>query len=280
MCRCVKLTGSSQIVCLKSFYVRKTPLTSALGFNPQTSGLIHPMCQSLPVLRHQPKTSKLFRLLWHIWVVSRRHTAWPVVLSPKAFFCIFQVDGVFVDLPFYHKDKLKAYISGVHGFIHTDFDLKVSFDWYSYARVIVPSMYANATCGLCGNNNEDTADDMTMKNGTLTSDEIQFADSWKVGEVPGCHAGCLNDCPKCSEEMKKTYRGDKYCGVIIKKNGPFHFCHKVIDPASYFDDCVFDTCQYKAHHDTLCSTISTYVTACQAQGIRIGKWRSAAFCSK
>ncbi|XP_059575337.1 IgGFc-binding protein [Alligator mississippiensis] len=190
-----------------------------------------------------------------------------------------QVDGVFVDLPFYHKDKLKAYISGVHGFIHTDFDLKVSFDWYSYARVIVPSMYANATCGLCGNNNEDTADDMTMKNGTLTSDEIQFADSWKVGEVPGCHAGCLNDCPKCSEEMKKTYRGDKYCGVIIKKNGPFHFCHKVIDPASYFDDCVFDTCQYKAHHDTLCSTISTYVTACQAQGIRIGKWRSAAFCS-
>ncbi|KAL8220189.1 UNVERIFIED_CONTAM: hypothetical protein K2H54_040286 [Gekko kuhli] len=49
-----------------------------------------------------------------------------------------QVNGVFVDLPFSYENKLKVYISGVHGFIKTDFDLRVSFDWYSYARVIMP----------------------------------------------------------------------------------------------------------------------------------------------
>ncbi|XP_034612835.1 IgGFc-binding protein-like [Trachemys scripta elegans] len=198
--------------------------------------------------------------------------------SPPSHFGI-EVDGVFVDLPFSHQHKFKAYISGVHGFIKTDFDLRVSFDWYSYARVIIPNTYANAVCGLCGNANQDPSDDLTMKNGTQTSDEIQFADSWKVGDVPGCSDSCTGDCSVCSESQKQTYKGDQYCGVLIRQNGPFRQCHVAIDPVPFFDDCVFDTCQYKGHRDTLCSAISAYVTACQARDIRIGQWRSASFCS-
>ncbi|KAF7242404.1 IgGFc-binding protein, partial [Varanus komodoensis] len=190
-----------------------------------------------------------------------------------------QVDGVFVDLPFFYENKLKIYISGVHGFIKTDFDLRVSFDWYSYARVIIPHSYANSMCGLCGNANQDPSDDFIMKDGTRATDEIQFADSWKVKEVPGCSAGCTTDCPVCKEAEKQVYKGDQFCGILIKKDGPFRQCHKVLDPSSYFDDCVFDTCQYKGHQDTLCSAISAYVTACQAQGIQIGPWRSSSFCS-
>uniref|UniRef100_A0A674IZK9 VWFD domain-containing protein n=1 Tax=Terrapene triunguis TaxID=2587831 RepID=A0A674IZK9_9SAUR len=191
-----------------------------------------------------------------------------------------QINGVFVDLPFSHQHKFKAYISGVHGFIQTDFDLRVSFDWYSYARVIIPNTYANAVCGLCGNANQDPSDDLTMKDGTQTSDEIQFADSWKVGEVPGCSSSCTGDCSVCSEAQKQPYKGDQYCGVITRQNGPFRQCHGAIDPAPFFDDCLYDTCQYKGHQDTLCSTISTYVTSCQARGIQIGQWRSPSFCSK
>ncbi|TFJ96037.1 F0F1 ATP synthase subunit alpha [Platysternon megacephalum] len=189
-----------------------------------------------------------------------------------------QVNGVFVDLPFSHQHKFKAYISGVHGFIQTDFDLRVSFDWYSYARVIIPNTYANAVCGLCGNANQDPSDDLTMKDGTQTSDEIQFADSWKVGEVPGCSSSCTGDCSVCSEAQKQPYKGDQYCGVLTRQNGPFRQCHGAIDPAPFFDDCLYDTCQYKGHQDTLCSAISAYVTSCQARGIRIGQWRSASFC--
>ncbi|XP_067399057.1 IgGFc-binding protein-like [Emydura macquarii macquarii] len=190
-----------------------------------------------------------------------------------------QVDGVFVDLPFSYQDKFKAYISGVHGFIKTNFDLRVSFDWYSYARVIIPDTYANAVCGLCGNANQDPSDDLTMKDGTRTSNNIQFADSWKVGEVPGCSSSCTGDCSVCSEAQKQTYKGDQYCGVLIREDGPLRDCYAAIDPTPFFDDCVFDTCQYKGHRDTLCSAISVYVTACQARGIRTGEWRSASFCS-
>nr|XP_028596464.1 IgGFc-binding protein-like [Podarcis muralis] len=188
-----------------------------------------------------------------------------------------KVNGVFVDLPFSHGKKLKVYISGVHGFIKTDFDLRVSFDWYSYARVIIPSTYANAVCGLCGNANQDPSDDFAMKDGAQTTDEIQFADSWKLKEVPGCSAGC-SDCPVCSEAEKQTYKGDQFCGILKRRDGPFRQCHETIDPTPYFDDCVFDTCQYKGHHDTLCSAISAYVTACQSLDIEVGKWRSDSFC--
>ncbi|XP_077193125.1 IgGFc-binding protein-like isoform X2 [Paroedura picta] len=190
-----------------------------------------------------------------------------------------QVNGVFVDLPFSYENKLKVYISGVHGFIKTDFDLRVSFDWYSYARVIIPNTYANAVCGLCGNANQDPSDDFAMKDGSQTADEIQFADSWKVKDVPGCSAGCTSNCQVCTAADKQPYKSNKYCGVLIRKDGPFSQCHEAIDPTSFFDDCVFDTCLYKGHHDTLCSAISAYVTACQAQGIPVGPWRSASFCS-
>ncbi|XP_067316856.1 IgGFc-binding protein-like [Anolis sagrei] len=190
-----------------------------------------------------------------------------------------QVNGVFVDLPFFYKNKLKVYASGVHGFIRTDFDLRVSFDWYSYARVILPSTYINAVCGLCGNANQDPSDDFAMRNGTQTKEEIQFADSWKLKDIPGCSAGYTSDHPACSTAEKETYKGDHYCGILIKRDGPFRQCHKAIDPTTYFDDCVFDTCAYRGHYETLCKAITSYVTACQNQGILIGEWRSPSFCS-
>ncbi|XP_026549084.1 IgGFc-binding protein-like, partial [Notechis scutatus] len=190
-----------------------------------------------------------------------------------------QVNGIFVELPFSYENKLSIYQTGVHGFIKTDFDLSVSFDWYSYARVIVPDSYANALCGLCGNANQDQNDDFLMKDGTQAEDEIQFANSWKMKDIPGCSSGCTKNCPVCSDAEKQTYQGPSYCGILTRKSGPFRQCYDAIDPQSYFDDCVYDTCVYEGHHKALCSAISSYVTACQAQGIQVEQWRSPSFCS-
>ncbi|CAM5134091.1 unnamed protein product, partial [Natator depressus] len=149
----------------------------------------------------------------------------------------------------------------------------------SLVRVTVPNTYANALCGLCGDNNQTASDDLTMRDGRRAANAVQFAESWKVGEVPGCSDSCTGKCLVCSEAQRQPYKGDRYCGVISRGDGPFRECHGVIDPAPFFDDCVFDTCQYKGLRDALCSAISAYVTACQARGIRIGQWRSASFCS-
>uniref|UniRef100_A0A8C4YFY3 VWFD domain-containing protein n=1 Tax=Gopherus evgoodei TaxID=1825980 RepID=A0A8C4YFY3_9SAUR len=190
-----------------------------------------------------------------------------------------KVDGVFTNLPFYHEEKLQAYVSGSHIVIKTAFGLRVTFDGSSLVRVTVPNTYASALCGLCGDNNQTASDDLTMRNGSRAANAVQFAQSWKVGEVPGCLPSCTTDCPVCSEAQRQPYKGDRYCGVITRGDGPFRECHEIINPAPFFDDCVFDACQYKGHRDALCSAISAYVTACQARGIQIGQWRSALFCS-
>ncbi|XP_074936282.1 IgGFc-binding protein-like, partial [Phalacrocorax aristotelis] len=190
-----------------------------------------------------------------------------------------KVNGILVDLPFSHGDKLQVYLSGVHGFIKTDFEVIVTFDWHSYARVILPDTYSHAVCGLCGDANGDPEDDFALPNGQRATNEIQFAGSWKVADVPGCGAGCTEGCQVCTEAEKRMYRGDKHCGVLVKKQGPFAPCHGAIDPNPYFNDCLFDTCLFEGHQETVCHSISAYATACQSQGIRIGPWRTNTFCS-
>ncbi|RMC09520.1 hypothetical protein DUI87_13672 [Hirundo rustica rustica] len=190
-----------------------------------------------------------------------------------------KVNGVLLDLPFTHNQQLQVSLRGVHGFITTDAGVTVTFDWYSYARVIIPNTYAGAVCGLCGNANGDPRDDFVTRDGRSADNETHLGDSWKVGEVPGCSAGCSEGCQVCSDAQKRAYRGDKHCGLLGKKRGPFAACHDIIDPAPYLDDCLFDACLYEGHQDTVCQAIAAYVAACQSQGAAVRPWRTPAFCS-
>ncbi|NXL83211.1 FCGBP protein, partial [Alectura lathami] len=190
-----------------------------------------------------------------------------------------KLDGAFVELPFAQQGQFELYHSGVHGFVRTAFGLRVSFDWYSYARAILPDAYAGAVCGLCGNANGDPDDDLVARDGTRAQDEIRFADSWKAGDVPGCSVGCVGDCPTCNEEQKRLYRGDGYCGVIARREGPFRRCHRALDPEAFLEDCAFDACQYKGRRDVVCKAIDAYVTACQSAGLGVEPWRTASFCA-
>ncbi|XP_053546863.1 IgGFc-binding protein-like [Bombina bombina] len=189
-----------------------------------------------------------------------------------------QVNGVLTQLPFYYDNgKITAFIKGLHGFIKTDFDVTVTFNWKSYARVILPASYANAVSGLCGNSNDDPMDDFIMSNGMVATSATQFGKSWKVGEVPGCADGCEGNCPVCKEQNKEKFKSEQYCGIITKPNGPFINCHTTIDPTPYFEDCVFDTCYFEGQSFAFTSIISNYVSACQAAGIVIHEWRTTSF---
>ncbi|XP_027528650.1 IgGFc-binding protein-like [Neopelma chrysocephalum] len=191
-----------------------------------------------------------------------------------------KVDGILLDLPFSHPHhELRVSLRGVHGFITTAFGVTVTFDWHSYARVILPSTFAGAVCGLCGNANGDPHDDFVTRQGNPAHNDTHFGDSWKVSEVPGCSPGCTEGCQGCSNTQRRTYRGDKHCGVLVKKRGPLATCHEVIDPAPFLEDCLFDTCLFDGHHDAVCQAVGAYVSACQSRGVAVGPWRTHAFCS-
>ncbi|KAG8143307.1 hypothetical protein E2320_000562 [Naja naja] len=190
-----------------------------------------------------------------------------------------EVNGILVDLPFSYENKLTVSQGGIHTTIMTDFDMRIGYDSDSNARVTLPSTYANSVCGLCGNANQNPHDDFDMQDGSQTSDVTQFANRWKVKDVPGCTTGCTGKCQRCTEAEKRTYQVERYCGILTKSNGPFALCYRTISPTKFFKDCVVDTCTYKGHPSVFCGAIATYARTCQAQNIQIKQWRSNSFCS-
>ncbi|MBN3312334.1 FCGBP protein, partial [Atractosteus spatula] len=190
------------------------------------------------------------------------------------------VNDEFVALPYYLDDhKVEIFYSSWTAVVKTSFGLKVTFDWDSDVTVSLPSSYAGAVCGLCGNANKNPADDFKRPDGTLEPSEVLFANSWKVAEVAGCWAECAGwKCRVCSVSQMAVYRADRYCGKIADKSGPFSDCHARIDPAPFMANCLYDACYYKGHPSAVCDAVATYAAACQNARITIQPWRSQSFC--
>ncbi|XP_043936388.1 IgGFc-binding protein-like [Protopterus annectens] len=189
------------------------------------------------------------------------------------------VNGILTALPYYvDTNKVRVYRSGVFAMVETDFGLAVKFDCNSALSATLPSTYARSVKGLCGNYNQNSKDDFTMPDGVLATTAVKFGDSWKVGNVPGCAPECTGTCPVCNEAQKQKYRTDKFCGIIISKTGPFRDCLAVVDPTPYFENCVYDACQYNGHPSSYCDAITTYVAACQTAGLPVYQWRTDSFC--
>ncbi|MBN3317980.1 FCGBP protein, partial [Atractosteus spatula] len=190
------------------------------------------------------------------------------------------VNGELISLPFYYDDnKVVMYKSGAWAVVQTDFGMKVQFDWSNVVTVTLPSTYKGAVCGLCGNYNNNPADDSKMPDGRSAPNVQTFGDSWKVGEVPGCSSDCSGPwCKVCSDSQKDVYRAERYCGAIVNKNGPFRQCHARIDPARFMESCVYDACHYKGRPSVVCDAVTAYAAACQDARVPIQPWRSSSFC--
>lgn len=157
--------------------------------------------------------------------------------------------------------------------------ITVTFDWRSTARVTLPSIYQEAVCGLCGNYNGKRQDDMSLRNGKITTNANAHGESWQVAVTPGCSSACKGTgCQECSDKQKNKYKAQNYCGVITNNAGPFKNCHKKLDPSPFLEDCLYDACQYHGHFGAICEAIQTYASACQSKGITIATWRRNDFC--
>lgn len=175
--------------------------------------------------------------------------------------------------------KLSANQEGNNIIILTDFGLKVLYDTSSYVLVSVPSTYQGHVNGLCGNFNGNVSDDFTLPSGKNTQDTDEFGASWKVPiDSAHCSDGCGEKCPVCDSSKTAPYRPESSCGMIQATSGPFKACHALVDPAEYFDNCLYDMCVADGAGETLCRSIQAYVAACQAAGITIEAWRSDSFC--
>ncbi|XP_062384956.1 IgGFc-binding protein-like [Sardina pilchardus] len=193
---------------------------------------------------------------------------------------VVTVNGEIQNLPV-NLDSNKVLISksGFFAVVETDFKMKLSYDWNSVVMVTLPSTYMGAMCGLCGNFNANVTDDMRMKNGQVAKSGADMGQSWRVAEIPGCLDACNGTCPDCDLTQKILYETNDYCGLLNNHTGPFRECMDVIDPSSFYQSCLYDLCLHQGKGSMQCKTLTAYTAACQAKGITVYPWRSAALCT-
>ncbi|XP_010128119.1 PREDICTED: IgGFc-binding protein-like, partial [Chlamydotis macqueenii] len=190
------------------------------------------------------------------------------------------INDQLVNLPYHHRDrKISVSRDGQEAVVETDFGLTVTYDWQSQVTVSVPSTYASTLCGLCGNYNGNTGDEMMMKNGEVTSDPDTFGHSWKVTDIPGCVELSKVECPAFTAALRHQEVSKMGCGIISQVDGPFRACHAHVDASKYFQNCVRDFCLFPDREEMVCLIIARYAAACQAAGVIIERWRTDKFCS-
>ncbi|XP_062895002.1 IgGFc-binding protein [Mobula hypostoma] len=162
--------------------------------------------------------------------------------------------------------------------LQTDFGLILTFNWDSWLTLSLPSTYSGAVCGLCGNYDGQAEGDLILPDGRKTNDVEAFGNAWKVNRTLDCVSGCTGSCPRCSRAAQQAYAVPELCGRLVSKGGPFRDCHAKVDPEPYYEDCLFDLCQYGGRQDILCQVLGIYTAACQMEGAKVHPWRSHGFC--
>ncbi|KAM5317249.1 mucin-5AC [Glossophaga mutica] len=133
------------------------------------------------------------------------------------------------------------------------------------------------TCGLCGNFNQNQADDFRTLGGVVEGTAAAFANTWKT------QAACPNVRNSFEDPCTLSVENEKYaqhwCSRLTDPQGPFARCHAAVSPGSYYSRCLFDTCNCERSEDCLCAALSSYVHACAARGVLLSGWRAGA-CTK
>ncbi|XP_041932210.1 IgGFc-binding protein-like [Alosa sapidissima] len=193
---------------------------------------------------------------------------------------VVTVNGEIQNLPVnLDSNKVQISKSGFFAVVETDFRLTLSYDWNSVVMVTLPSTYMGAMCGLCGNFNGNVSDDLLMKNGQVANTGAEMGQSWRVAEIPGCLDSCKGPCPDCDITQKILYETNDYCGLLNDLSGPFRECVAVIDPSTFYQACLYDVCLHQGKGSMQCKTLTAYTAACQAKGITVYPWRTAALCN-
>nr|XP_036869692.1 IgGFc-binding protein [Manis javanica] len=175
--------------------------------------------------------------------------------------------------------RLRVYQSGMQAVVELDFGLVVTYDWDCQLSVSLPQIFQDGVCGLCGNYNNNPADDFLTPEWEQAADLVEFAKSWKLDDEDSlCTDGCQNDCPSCTPGQAQHYEGSRLCGMLTQPDGPFAACHHALEPQAFLKECVYDLCVLSGDRSSLCRSLSAYAQACLGHGISVGDWRSPANC--
>ncbi|XP_041853995.1 mucin-2-like [Melanotaenia boesemani] len=178
------------------------------------------------------------------------------------------------DLGYGPEIKYRIRRVGLYLVVESDIGLAVMWDRKTTVRILLEPQHSGEVCGLCGNFDGDGQNDFTTQGQLVVSNQLEFANSWKVSST----------CPDVEENVDacvaspQRHRWAKImCNIIIGTT--FKDCHKKVDPHPFHENCIQDSCACDTGGDCecFCSAVAAYAQACNEAGVCVA-WRTPDIC--
>lgn len=115
-------------------------------------------------------------------------------------------------------------ISSFQSLLFHSVDVELRWDYGTSIYVTVHPGYKGTLCGLCGNFNGNSEDDLLMPRGNMVETSVvTFAEAWKV--TTSCPATASSEDPCVTNPSRKTWA--EYSCALIKQS-LFAACHNVV----------------------------------------------------
>ncbi|KAI2662538.1 Otogelin [Labeo rohita] len=124
--------------------------------------------------------------------------------------------------------------------------------------------FVGHTCGLCGNFNADTQDDLKTSYGNWAEEDPQLG---RCPVVPSLYPS-----PCATQDPRVLLKVEEVCAALLKE--PFQSCHEFVSPYSYMASCSNDLCQSGPNGDVVCQVFTEYARACAHAGHPLHTWRA------
>ncbi|XP_039268050.2 mucin-5B-like isoform X2 [Styela clava] len=162
----------------------------------------------------------------------------------------------------------------IYYILETNIGISVLWNHDNAVKVQLSPNYSGEVCGLCGNFDYDQSNDFQTSDGDIVADPNVFGNSWKLIETCPDSEG---EPHPCDVYPHRAPWAERKCGIITSE--VFKDCHAVIDPSTFYQNCMYDTCgcDFGGDCECLCTAVSTYAQACSQAGVCV-TWRDSEFC--
>ncbi|KAH0631347.1 hypothetical protein JD844_005638 [Phrynosoma platyrhinos] len=189
--------------------------------------------------------------------------------------CVRDINDMFYLLPVHLKNQgIAIYQHGFYAIVKADFGLTVSYDLVHSLFITLSPKYQDQVCGLCGSFHGAAAADSMAQDAYTVKHHLDHIRDWIL---PAINLGSTSS--TAFGQKEHLVQSKSRCWIIQNPEGPFASCHSIVDPEPYLTNCIFDLYTSSGDIEILCSSIQTYVAACQRANVTLWPWRTEFFCA-
>ncbi|XP_073514812.1 uncharacterized protein [Phyllobates terribilis] len=163
---------------------------------------------------------------------------------------------------------------GMYLIMKSDNGVILMWDMKTTIYIKLASHFQGKVCGICGNYDGNANNDFTTRSQSVVENLMEFGNSWKTS--PNCpNVDVVKD--PCSINPYRKSWALRQCNIIT--SDVFQSCHAQVDPSTYYESCISDSCACDTGGDCecFCTTVALYAQACSENGICIN-WRTPTIC--